>query len=669
MMDNIESNETQIQALHSLTLSADELREAREQCGLIKQNIADLRQQIVDVDRRKDWLQRFEYVHSLLLQYQSEAQNASRNWASHGSERNDMQLYDRLLPIRPVYERALAISELLTEVRDAYNEGDELLHQARSQRDAAKEANDVARQRSIDAADTMKRHMTNINMGFVAEGVIQTMTKQLQQHEATLRQIQISLHEKEQNLQNIRQQQINAMKAMEEASTRVKALSVHSMMLSMYDLVKDKLTAMGKERTLNEKLHEQQASAQHEALMLKHSLKQMEESMMVLTREYDDHSSQLLLLNQAADNALDIVRAPITRDAEETHRQLERFLELRQKIRDREEQCHLVEMQMDAKRNQIEELRKEIAVAESHRMAIEQSMRESDNEVASLYGDLDKIITLSGWFSEWQHSPDSLRTRISELYHDWQTARNRHNEHTHNTGLLRQSLQDAERSVAEAHELELTHRNNRDALRRELEDASERLRSTFGEQTPAALLKELTSECEAAEDNYAKKHAEYLDTQNEFLICKAHQETLIQLQQDIQDILRGYNSEIDLRLESSNTAGQTLLQRSVMENIFKHDRNWVSQRESLLNDEVKKATSAARLDEMQRNLTALQREGGVDKPSPSDVPALLLTKRHEAERQLEKQESNLATLEGRIYTHERAMHKIEMLQSAKFKGV
>lgn len=660
--------EIQIEALRLLTLEPEELRESREQRNLIKQNIADLRQQIIDLDRRKDWIQRFDHVHTLLLQYQSEAQNASRNWATHGSERNDMSLYDRLLPIRPTYDRVCCLNDILVDLRETYNEGDELLQQARAARDAAKEANDVARQRSIDARDTMKRQLTNINMGFVTEGTTHTMEKQLQQSDSILRQIQISLHEKEQSLQNIRQQQIDAMKAMEEAGTRVKALSVHSVMLGMYDLVKDKLTAMGKERTINDKLHDQQANAQREALMLKHSLKQMEDSVMVLTREFDEYSSQLLLLNQSADTALDIVRAPITRDAEESRRQLERFLDLRQKIRDREEQCRLVEMQIDAKRNQIEELRKEIAVAESHHMAIEQSMRESDNEVASLYSDLDKLITLSGWFSEWQHSPDSLRSRISELFHDWQNARNLHNEYTHNVGLLSQSLANAEKTVAEARDLELSHRNNRDALRRELEHARESLRTTFGEQKPGALQKAMSDECDLADDIYAKKHAEYLEAQNHFLICKAHQETLIQYQQDLQAILRDYNSKIDLDLESANTHGQSMLQRTVMEHIFKNDRNWVTQRETLLNEEVKKATSAARLEEIERSLTTLQCEGGVDKPTPSDVPALLLTKRHEAERQLEKQENALATIEGRIFTHERAMHKIEMLQSAKFRG-
>lgn len=665
-MDITENKELQITALQQLTLRAEDLREAREQRDLLKQNIADLRQQIGDIDKRRDWIQRFDYVHSLLLQQQSEAQNASRNWAAHSAERNDMQLYDRLLPIRPLYDRVNMLNEILTDIRAAYNEGDQLLQQARTTRDAAKEADDVAAQRSKDAKEALTRQQTSINMGLTTEGLIQNMTKQLQQSENLLRQIQISLHDKEQNLQDIRQKQVDTMKEVEEVNTRVKGLSVHSVMLGMYDLVKDKLTAMSKERSTNEKLHDQQASAQREAMMLQHSLKQLEESVTTLTREYDEHASQLLLLNQSADTALDIVRAPITRDAEESRRQLERFLELRLKIRDREEQCRLVEMQVDAKRHQIEEMRKEIAVADSHRMAIEQSMRESDSEVASLFSDLDKIITLSGWFTEWQHSPDALRARISELYHDWQNARNRQAEQTRNSGLLRQSLKEAEKSVAEARELELTHRNNRDALRRELEDAQERLRTTFGEKSPEELLRFLTAECTAAEENHLKTRTNLANAQQGFTLCKAHQDTLIQLQQDLQEMIRDLNSDIDLRLESSNNVNQTILQRPVMENIFKNDRNWVAQRESLLNEEVKKASSAARLEETQRTLKSLQIEGGMDKPSPSDVPALLLSKRHEAERQLSKQEADLLVLEGRIFTHERAMQRIERLQIDKY---
>lgn len=660
-MDNTETKEAELNGLRRLTLDDAELREARERCMLLRQSILDEREHIAALDRRKEWTQNFNIATTRLEQTQQQAQSAGRVCASYSKERKDLALYDHLTPLRPLYERILTLQELLTRVREIYNENDQQMQTARLERDAARNAADVARQREVDATEAHHRRLADINAGYHIEGSIRALEGQLRQSETILRQLQLTLSAKEQSLREIRQQEGEAITLTEAANTQLKGLSAHSVMLGLYDLVKDKLTAMGKERAANDKLHSQQVTAQREREMLLQSIRQREGERAAIERERDEYRSQLLLLNQSADTVLDIVRAPIIRDDSETQRQLDKFLGLRSHIRQVEEQLQVAELQLAAKRTQLEELNTEAAVANSHRLTIEQAMRESDTEVASLYSDLDKIITLSGWFTEWQRNPDALRSRISELYHSWQNARTSYSENTRSSALLRESLSAAEQSVAEARQQEIQQRSVRDGIRRELEDQRERLRATFGELTPHELEESLSADLDQAIAANKEASERLVVARKAYNQTKSRQEIILSLQQKLQDMVRHENSRFDLWIENNNS-NSTLLQRSIVEEVFRTEVNWGDTRRRLIEADVAQAVANARLEGAQRALGELQRDAATDKPGPNDAPAQIYQQRIESQRRLESFEADLREVEGQLYAHNRALYKMEILQ-------
>lgn len=659
-MDNNEIKEAELNGLKRLTLSDAELCENRERRMLLRQSVQTEREHIAALDRRKEWVQNFNVATSRLEQAQQQAQNASRVTASYSKDRKDLTLYDHLAPIRPLYERVTTKQELLTRVRDIYNEYNQQLQTARLERDAARNAADVARQREVDATEAHHRRLADINAGYHVEGTIAALEGQLQQSETILRQLQLALSSKEKDLHEIRMQEAETIKLTEVANTQLKGLSAHSVMLGLYDLVKDKLSAMGKERAANERLHSQQASAQRERAMLLQSIRQREGELAAIEHERDEYRSQLLLLNQSADTVLDIVRAPIIRDNSETQRQLDKFLGLRSNIRQLEEQLQVAELQLAAKRTQLEELNTEAAVSNSHRLTIEQAMRESDTEVGSLYSDLDKIITLSGWFTEWQRNPDALRARISELYHNWQNARTSYSENNRSAALLRGSLVAAEQSVAEARQQEIQQRSVRDGIRRELEDQRERLRATFGELTPGELEKSLSGELEQAL-RASKEATEHLTlAQKAYNKAKSRQEIILQLQQTLQESVRQDSAQLDLWIE--NNSSSILLQRSIVEEVFHTETNWDDVRHRLAEADITQAITNTRLEMAQHVLGELQCDAGTDKPDSNDSPAQIYQQRVEAQRRLESFEADLLEVEGLLYAHNRALYKMEILQ-------
>ena len=665
-METPEILQAELKSLGLLTMEETDLREARERRILLQQSIEDERGRISDIERRREWTLRFDALNTMLLRHQQEAQNASRAWASAGAERTNLELWDRLLPVRPLYERIQTLQDVLTRLRELYNVADADMQRMKTERDAARSAADVARQRLADSKTALSARVSDFKVGYHIEGVINALDKQLKQSESALQQLQLTLNEKERKLQDIRQQEASAIKQTEEANTQVQGLSAHSVMLGMYDLVKDKLSAMGKERQLNEKLHMQQAEAQRQKEMMQMSLRQHEGELTMLQREYDRCRSQLLILNQSCDTVLDVVRAPIIRDEEETRRHLDSFLDMRTKIRRLEEQLQIADLQRQAKREQLEKLATEAAVADSHRLALEQAMRESDTEVGSLYADLDKIITLSGWFTEWQHNPDALRSRISNLYHEWQNSRTRYAESSRNMAQLRSSLSAAEQSLAEARQQEIQQRNMRDGLRRQLEDQREKLRAAFGEKTPEETETTLNEDFHQATALYEAAGKKLDAIQKDYSGSKGRVETLKGLQDKLQEILRNEGARLDLWLHNSNEDGKSMLQRPVMEEVFASQCDWKRLRLQLAELDIRREGCNVRLEASEREMNEIQRVAGINKPSEEDTPVLLLQKRHEAEQRLEKFQTELREIEGKIYAHDLARRKMDNLRVLPF---
>lgn len=661
-METPEILQAELKSLGLLTMEETDLREARERRILLQQSIEDERGRISDIERRREWTLRFDALNTMLLRHQQEAQNASRAWASAGAERTNLELWDRLLPVRPLYERIQTLQDVLTRLRELYNVADADMQRMKTERDAARSAADVARQRLADSKTALSARVSDFKVGYHIEGVINALDKQLKQSESALQQLQLTLNEKERKLQDIRQQEASAIKQTEEANTQVQGLSAHSVMLGMYDLVKDKLSAMGKERQLNEKLHMQQAEAQRQKEMMQMSLRQHEGELTMLQREYDRCRSQLLILNQSCDTVLDVVRAPIIRDEEETRRHLDSFLDMRTKIRRLEEQLQIADLQRQAKREQLEKLATEAAVADSHRLALEQAMRESDTEVGSLYADLDKIITLSGWFTEWQHNPDALRSRISNLYHEWQNSRTRYAESSRNMAQLRSSLSAAEQSLAEARQQEIQQRNMRDGLRRQLEDQREKLRAAFGDKTPEETETTLYEDFHQATALYEAAGKKLDAIQKDYSGSKGRVETLKGLQDKLQEILRNEGARLDLWLHNSNEDGKSMLQRPVMEEVFASQCDWKRLRLQLAELDIRREGCNVRLEASEREMNEIQRAAGINKPSEEDTPVLLLQKRHEAEQRLEKFQTELREIEGKIYAHDLARRKMDNLR-------
>ena len=118
---------------------------------------------------------------------------------------------------------------------------------------------------------------------------------------------------------------------------------------------------------------------------------------------------------------------------------------------------------------------------------VQARLRKSERITEALYVDLDEMITLSGWFSEWKHNAENFRRRIVSLYDEWLYTTNKLEEKAQRTFQLGEELKSVEEAEAEANRhLEETV-NELSMQRNELSDMQEEMRRLVGKDTPAEL--------------------------------------------------------------------------------------------------------------------------------------------------------------------------------------
>ncbi|MBF0951434.1 MAG: hypothetical protein HXK22_06620, partial [Alloprevotella tannerae] len=124
---------------------------------------------------------------------------------------------------------------------------------------------------------------------------------------------------------------------------------------------------------------------------------------------------------------------------------------------------------------------------------VQARLRKSERTTEALYVDLDEMITLSGWFTEWKHNAENFRRRIVSIYDEWLYTTNKLEEKAQRTFQLGEELKSVEDAEAEANrQLEETV-NELSMQRNELADMQEEMRRLVGKDTPAELEERLNA--------------------------------------------------------------------------------------------------------------------------------------------------------------------------------
>ena len=351
-----------------------------------------------------------------------------------------------------------------------------------------------------------------------------------------------------------------------------------------------------------------------------------------------------------------------TRAAAESARELDTFNFHQQHINRLSEEISAVEEKMVNNRSYLEKVETERQIAAAAARDLLQVLSESDRACAELYADLDEMVTLSGWFTEWRNNPDGLRLRLRSLFEDWNRTNARLDTLTRQTELLREELKAAQANVEEAAFHVKARRDSRDAIREALNRKHEEMRHLFGESTPQREAERLQQLIAAARAHEAQVRTDFEQMKGQLQQLEGRHDNLERARLHHQEQLQACQQELDVRILRFN-GSHSPVQFSELDSLFSDGRNWQALRAQL--DALRQARLVAenRLEQARQALRELQAE--TTRPEAFDAAAreALEEARREGLAALAETEAELSVVKSRLLSHAGCVRRAEELQA------
>lgn len=347
----------------------------------------------------------------------------------------------------------------------------------------------------------------------------------------------------------------------------------------------------------------------------------------------------------------------------EIQREWNAFHVNQQAINTLNEELRRLDESLSEVRDHFEEHNRNLAALNQTVAQLQQRVSETDREGSLLYSELDKLITLSAWFTTWSRDPDHFHVIIENYYRQWcdQTAALEKGEREcialdEQLAALEKDNLNAERSLRESED-----EYNRSAERQT--GLVEALRRLFGDSSPRAeaeRLQHAVDEAVAGEQAARRNHEAAVALQENLHGRRKH---LDDSDAAMRDEGRHYSSLLDNEILRFNGNGNgSPLQRAELERIFADDRHWYDLRAEVNRVREARMLASDRLEQARavvaRLLADPSHPSGEQGETPDNVAAALT----EAHQRIETLRVQLAEQDRRLHIHDERRAQTEHLQ-------
>lgn len=261
-----------------------------------------------------------------------------------------------------------------------------------------------------------------------------------------------------------------------------------------------------------------------------------------------------------------------TKAVDEAGRELANYNSHQAQINTLNEQITELTATMGNNHTYIDNLRTELRIAAAAVKDLQAQIALSEKSTGELYTDLDRMITLSGWFATWKSNPDGFRTRLGDLYSDWNRTCTELESAQRTRDLLREEIKGAEGNVVEARKLLTASQNMRNATKETLDNKHNELKRLFGNESPASATERLEKAVANAREEENDVRRAYELTKGRLQTVEGKRENLtLQLNKQTQ-LLRQLSEELDLAIARFN-GSHSPVQFAELEQIFSENAN------------------------------------------------------------------------------------------------
>ena len=320
-----------------------------------------------------------------------------------------------------------------------------------------------------------------------------------------------------------------------------------------------------------------------------------------------NRSARFTLFGMLIDNAM--------KSCEESTKEMDTFNQHQNLINEITEKIEQFNTRIQNNENQVNTFRSDLKIKQSDIERLQQNLHRSDRVCSELYRDLDSMITLSSWLTEWQKNSDNFRLRLNNLFEDWNRTNNSLEDLNGKINILREEVKTMKDNETEANRQLVQARDEKDAALQRLNDKREEMRRLFGESSPSLEEERLKKYIAGMLQAQQKAQEAFDRTNNELNRLEGQHKNLEKTRLQKQEEYSDGMSQMDLWILKFNGT-HAPIQMTELKQIFSDTRNWNELRTNL--DARKKAATLAahQVEQVRKALLQLQAES--NRPANTD---------------------------------------------------
>lgn len=352
----------------------------------------------------------------------------------------------------------------------------------------------------------------------------------------------------------------------------------------------------------------------------------------------------------------------------EAEKELETFNYHQEHINRLSEQISAHEAQRTEEHNQYEEIQRELSTIAILLESAEQDMQIADRAVEETYRDLDELVSVQSWFTEWKDNTDSFRRKMASLFDDWTQTTKRLNDEQHTVRTLRKETSELQQRILEAQQICSQTRDNCEAIEEDLKDKREAMEKDFGASTPEEEEKKLAdnlSKALAAETTAREEYAAATTTLQQLIGQKEAMDQYVGVQKRV---CSESMTLLDDWLQQYNTS-HSPMQFAELKRLLSDSRDWNALRAAV--DTLKSNLASAALNLASAREEWQRTDSSTDKPADESTTSreALEARLRKAEEETVRQKASLADIDHVLRRHEesekRANDLLPRLKEAK----
>lgn len=238
-------------------LSAAELKEIKEREHHLAVAVADRQRQLEAVMSMQEWYKQNEKASHQLEDATNHHSRVNKQYLALRSEEMKLNLFDSVQELRPFYEQIVERRRVIEGIKIQESQVAQAIEQKQRNLEDFERKRDVAKERLSSAEESLAQHQSVIENGYVLDGEMKTLAKELIAANDILNESQQLLGQSEADLHSRQNEMSQVKQIVENLNLHRQTLAVHQQLFEQFQAVNDKLQLYNSESKFNERIHQQ----------------------------------------------------------------------------------------------------------------------------------------------------------------------------------------------------------------------------------------------------------------------------------------------------------------------------------------------------------------------------------------------------------------------------